>query len=87
MLLSILVYVFLDTQQEYEDPGGGQPEFREFNLILISSCLQFEFVNAIPKFLNIATFSEGLLANYVLFSNYQLNEHFLYSLTIYMYAG
>ena len=67
MFLCILVYVFLDNQQEDEVPGGGQPEFREFNLILISSFfffLQFGFVKAIPKFLNIATFSEGLLANY-----------------------
>lgn len=50
MLLCILVCVFLDNQEENEDPGEGWPEFREFNLILISSCLQFEFVNAIPKF-------------------------------------
>lgn len=66
MLLCILVYVFSDNQQEDEDPGGGQPEFPEFNLILISFCLQFGFVNAIPTYLNNATFSEGLLADFML---------------------
>jgi hypothetical protein len=33
----------------------------EFNLFLISSWMQFSLVTAVPKYLNVATFSKDLL--------------------------
>jgi len=41
--------------------GGRQPAPREFNLLLLSPCLQLSIVSAIPKYLNFATLSEDLL--------------------------
>jgi hypothetical protein len=62
MVLYILIFTFLDSRREDKSFWTAwQQAFPEYRLFLISSWMQFWSLNAVPKYLNFATFSKDLL--------------------------
>jgi hypothetical protein len=64
--LYILIFMFLDSRQEYKRLWiKWWQAIPEFSLLLISSGIKFWFVTVVPKYLNCGTFSKDLLAVFV----------------------
>jgi hypothetical protein len=62
IVLNVLIFTFLDRKREDERLWREwRKAFPGFSLLVIFSWIQFWFAIVIPKYLNIATYSNGLL--------------------------
>jgi hypothetical protein len=60
--LQVCIFMFLDGKWESKRFRAERyPTFPKFNLISVSSCMQFGFVQVVPKSWNFATYSQELL--------------------------
>lgn len=60
IVLYLLIFLFLDSKHK------GKAYIPSINQFFFSSCMLFLFVSAIPKYIKFATFSNNLLAIFML---------------------
>jgi hypothetical protein len=64
-VLYILIFKFLESKLEDKDPAPNYSKHPVFNLLLISSWIEFWFVKIVPKCLNSSTLSKDLLSIFI----------------------
>lgn len=62
IFIYMCIYIFRQQTKDNRTCELRGSKFSEFNLLLTSSWMQFSFVKAVPKYLNVATFSREFVS-------------------------